>query len=80
MLLNNDDIELEIQTFEYCWYQGPSAFKEGQRSLKKIFKLLILMYGSLCTTKYILKIMSNQLSHLNGMSCWKLKVLIGNDM
>ena len=73
-------IDKEFKTIDYCWHQGQTAFKDAQKSAKKIFKLLKLMNGTLFSTRDILKIMGNRLSHLNGISDWKLKILLGDDL
>jgi hypothetical protein len=74
------EINKEINNIDYCWHQGPTAFEEAQKSAKKVFELLKLMKGSLYSTKEILKIMIKRLSHLNKMSYWKLKILLGEDL
>ena len=74
------EIDEQFDNIDYCWHQGPTAFKEAQKSAKKIFKLLKLMKGSLYSTREILKIMTKRLSHLNKMSDWKLKILLGEDL
>lgn len=73
------NVNLEFNNIDYYWHQGKTAFKDAQQSAKKIFKLLKLMDRGF-SDKYILRIMSNRLSHLNGMSDWKLKILIGDDL
>ena len=72
------NIDIEFIKIDYYWHQGKTAFKDAQKSAKKIFTLLKLMNESF-SNKYILRIMSNRLSHLNGMSDWKLKNLLGKD-
>ena len=74
------EINIEFNKFDYCWHQGQTAFKDAQKSAKKIFKLLKLMNGTLFSTKEILKIMANRLSYLNKMSNWKLNILLGEDL
>jgi hypothetical protein len=74
------EIDKEFNNIEHCWHQGQTAFKEAQKSAKKIFKLLKLMKGSLYSTKEILKIMTKRLLHLNKMSDWKLKILLGENL
>lgn len=80
MISNNYDINLEFQNFEYCWCQGSSALKEGQQSVLKIAELLKLNCGSSLSGKDVLKIMMKKLGHLNGISTWKLKNLIRDDI
>lgn len=80
MILNNKEINLELKNFEDLWYQGPTAFKDAQVSAKKIFSLLKLNYGSLFSTKYIVKKMINRLGHLNRISDYELKNLLGDDL
>ena len=76
----SSEIDIEFNKIDYCWHQGPTAFKHAQMSAKKIVNLLYLMNGSLFSNKDILKTMVNRLSHLNGMSAWKLMNLIGEDI
>ena len=73
------DIDIEFNSIDYYWHQGLTAFKDAQKSAKKIFISLKLMYGTLFPAKYILRMMSDRLSHLNGMSDWKLDLLLGDD-
>jgi len=73
------NIELEFNNFDYYWSLGQTTFKDAQQSAKIIFKLLKLMNGTL-STKQIIRIISNRLSHLNGMSDWKLKILLGDGL
>lgn len=77
--LLSSDIDIEFNNIDYYWHQGQTSFKDAQKSAKKIFNSLKLMYGTLFPAKYILRIMYNRLSHLNGMSDWKLKILLGDD-
>lgn len=80
-LLSNRDkeLELEVENFNTCWEQGQIAFQEGQKSAKNIFTLLKRKYGTLSSNKYILGKMASRLSHLNGISYWKLKFLLRDD-
>jgi hypothetical protein len=73
------DIDIEFNKIDYYWDQGPTVFKDAQKSAKKIFISLKLMYDTLFSAKYILRIMSNRLSHLNGISNWTLDLLLGDD-
>lgn len=59
-LPSNIDLELKIKHFQHCWDQGQTAFKEAQKSAKKIFTLLNMMKGSLYSTREILKIMTKR--------------------
>lgn len=72
---NNQETDSEFTNFEYFWYQGDKAFKNGVKSIEKIFKLLKSTYGSF-SPKDILQIMYLRLCHLNGMSYWKLKIYL----
>ena len=74
------DIDIEFTNIDYYWHQGQPAFKDAQKSAKKIFISLKLMYGTLFPAKDILKLMSNRLSHLNGISNWTLDLLLGEDL
>ena len=74
------NIDIEFNKIDYCWHQGQTAFTDAQKSTKKIFKFLKLRNGTIVSIKYILKIMFHRLSHLNGMSYWKLKMLLGYDL
>jgi hypothetical protein len=80
-LLSNRDkeLEFEFENFKICWEQGQIAFQEGQKSAKTIFTLLKWKYGTLSSNKYILGKMASRLSHLNGISYWKLKFLLRDD-
>ena len=71
----SSEIDIEIKNFEYYWYQGQTAFKEGQQSVLKIAELLKLNHGSSLSAKDILKIMMIKLWHLNGISMWKLNFI-----
>ena len=77
-LLSNRDkeLEVEVENFNICWEQGQIAFQEGQKSAKNIFTFLKWKYGTLSSNKYILGKMTSKLSHLNGISYWKLKFLL----
>ena len=73
------EINQEIINIEYCWHQGQTAFKEAQKSAKKIFTLLKMQYGSSFTTKRIVEKMMTKLGHLNGISKWKIRNLLRDD-
>jgi hypothetical protein len=70
------ELEIELNKIELCWHQGQIAFEEGQKSMRKIAKMLKLSYGSSFSTKYIIKKMMELLGHLNGMSDYKLKLYL----
>jgi hypothetical protein len=70
------ELEIELNKIDLCWHQGQTAFKEGQKSIRKIAEMLKLSYGSSFSTKYIIKKMMKLLGHLNGMSDCKLKLYL----
>jgi hypothetical protein len=74
------EVELAFHNIDYCWHQGQPAFTDAQKSAKKIFTLLVRKYGSLYSNKYILGKMANKLFYLNGMSYWKLKNLLRDEV
>ena len=73
------EIDKEFKNFEYCWHQGQTAFKDAQKSAKKIFILLKMQYGSSFPTKHIVEKMRNKLGHLNGISDYKIRNLLRDD-
>lgn len=74
------EIDNEFNNIDYCWYQGQTAFKEAQKSAKKIFTLLKIQHGSSFSTKNIVEKMMNKLGHLNGISNWKIRNLLRDDL
>ena len=75
------ELEIELNKIDLCWHQGQTAFKEGQKSFKKIFTLLKIQYGSSFSTIHIVeKVMMNKLGHLNGISNWKIRNLLRDDL
>ena len=75
-LPSNIDLESEIKNFDYCWHQGPTSFKEAQKSAKKIAELLALSYGCSFSSKHIVKKIMHSLGYLNGISAYKIKNLL----
>jgi hypothetical protein len=73
------DLEIELNKIDIFWHQGQTAFKDAQKSAKKIFTLLKMRYGSSFSTKHIVEKMTNQLMHLNGISNWKIRNLLRDD-
>jgi hypothetical protein len=73
------ELEIELNTIDLCWHQGQTAFKDAQKSSKKIFTLLKMQYGSSFSTKHIVEKMMNKLGHLNGISDWKIRNLLRDD-
>ena len=73
------EIDKEFDNIDYCWHQGQTAFKDAQKSSKKIFTLLKMQYGSSFPTKHIVEKMMNKLGHLNGISNWKIRNLLRDD-
>jgi hypothetical protein len=74
------ELEIELKKIDLCWHQGQTAFKDAQKSSKKIFTLLKMQYGSSFPTKHIVEKMMNQLGHLNGISNWKIRNLLRDDL
>ena len=73
------EIDKEFNNIDLCWHQGPTSFKEAQKSFKKIFTLLKMQYGSSFSTKRIVEKMMNYLGHLNGISDYKIRNLLRDD-
>lgn len=73
------EIDKEFDNIDYCWHQGPTSFKEAQKSAKKIFTLLKMQYGFSLPTKRIVEKMMKKLGHLNGISKWKIRNLLRDD-
>ena len=75
----SSELEIELNKIDLCWHQGQTAFKDAQKSFKKIFTLLKMHYGSSLPTKHIVEKMRNKLGHLNGISDWKIRNLLRDD-
>jgi hypothetical protein len=74
------ELDIELNKIDLYWHQGQTAFKDAQKSFKKIFTLLKMQYGSSFSTKHIVeKMMMNKLGHLNGISNWKIRNLLRDD-
>ena len=73
------ELEIELNKIDLCWHQGQTAFKDAQKSSKKIFTFLKMQYGSSFPTKHIVEKMMNQLGHLNRISKWKIRNLLRDD-
>jgi hypothetical protein len=73
------ELDIEFKNMDFFWHQGQIAFKDAQKSAKKIFTLLKWNYGTLYSNKYVLQKMVTRLSYLNWMSYWKLKFLLRDD-
>ena len=75
----HSELDIELNKIDLYWHQGQTAFKDAQKSSKKIFTLLKMQYGSSFPTKHIVEKMMNQLGHLNGISNWKIRNLLRDD-
>lgn len=75
----SSELDIELNNIDVCWYQGQTAFKDAQKSSKKIFTLLKMQYGYSFPTKHIVEKMMKELGHLDGMSNRKIRNLLGDD-
>jgi hypothetical protein len=75
----SSELDIELNKIDSCWHQGETAFKDAQKSAKKIFILLKMQYGSSFPTKHIVEKMRNKLGHLNGISDYEIRNLLRDD-